>query len=98
MEKKAFNIRFGYGEKEVTLTILPDDDYYKIIYYGGILGAVYNLDGEWDFLEVENLQAGDLPFYTPDLTGERLEIVLDENAAYAIGEEIEMYYNRGDES
>ncbi len=38
---EAFNIRIGYGENEVTLTILPTSDgYYKVIYYGGILGAV----------------------------------------------------------
>jgi len=40
MKEIAFNIKFGYGQKEVTLTILPQKDYFKIIYFGGIMGAV----------------------------------------------------------
>ncbi|WP_316810898.1 hypothetical protein [Pedobacter heparinus] len=91
----AFNIRIGYGKKEVTLTILPvKENYYKVIYYGGVMGAVcYNGD-EWDLIEKEDVEPGDLPFYEPDLNGERLELILNETAVDAIGEEIELYFFR----
>lgn len=94
MEEAAFNIRFGYGQNEVTLTILPKEDHYKVIYFGGILGAVACLDGDWYLLGSEDIEPGDLPLYTPDLKKERLEVVLDENTADAIGQEIEFYYNQ----
>lgn len=88
----AFNIRIGYGEKEVTLTILPvRDNYYKVIYYGGIMGAVCFNGDEWNLIEKEEVEPGDLPLYEPQLKGERLEIILDETTVEAIGDEIELY-------
>lgn len=89
MEKKAFNIRVGYGKKEVTLTILQEEDYYKVIYFGGIMGAVRHVQNEWVLMKHTEIPAGDLPVYTPELKGERLEIVFDERTAHAIGKEIE---------
>lgn len=90
--KEAFNIKIGYGNKEVTLTILEEEDYYKVIYFGGIMGAVRASDGDWDLVDPEEVEAGDLPQYTPDLKGERLEIVLDEHTIESIGREIELHY------
>lgn len=88
---KAFNIRVGYGENEVTLTILPTQaDYYKVIYFGGILGAV-RLDSDmetWEEVPEEEVIAGDLPLYRHDLTADRLDVVLDEITIQRIGEEI----------
>lgn len=96
--KEAFNIKVGYGEKEVTLTILPHpEDYYKVIYFGGIMGAVCRVDGEWDLITATEIEAGDLPLYVPDLKGERLELVLDDLTIEAIGREIELYYLDDDE-
>lgn len=89
---EAFNIKIGYGNKEVTLTILEEEDYYKVIYFGGIMGAVRASDGDWDLLDPEEVAAGDLPQYTPDLKGERLEIVLDEHTIESIGREIELHH------
>jgi hypothetical protein len=89
--KETFNIKVGYGKKEVTLTILETEDYYKVIYFGGIMGAVRCIDGEWDLIGLEELPGGDLPQYSPDLNGDRLEIVLDELTVDAIGAEIESY-------
>lgn len=96
--KEAFNIKVGYGEKEVTLTILPHEEgYYKVIYFGGIMGGVYCRDGDWELMGIEEIEAGDLPFYIPDLKGERLEVLLDEITVDAIGNEIELYYLDDDE-
>lgn len=89
---EPFNIKIGYGEKEVTLTILPTDEgYYKVVYFGGILGAVCFDGDEWDLMEPEDVAAGDLPLYKPQLKGDRLEIVLNELTVDRIGREIELY-------
>ncbi len=88
---EAFNIRIGYGENEVTLTILPTSDgYYKVIYYGGILGAVRQEDDmeSWEEVPDDEIIAGDLPLYKHDLTADRLDVVLDEITVKRIGEEI----------
>lgn len=88
---EPFNIKVGYGDNEVTLTILPTKEgYYKVIYFGGILGAIHYMndtDG-WEIVPPEEVVAGDLPMYEPDLTGERLEIVLNDETVDEIGEEI----------
>jgi hypothetical protein len=88
---EPFNIKVGYGENEVTLTILPTEEgYYKVIYYGGILGAVrYENDTDgWEVVPPEEVVAGDLPLYEPDLNGDRLEIVLNDETVDEIGTEI----------
>lgn len=90
--KGPFNIKVGYGENEVTLTILPvRENYYKVIYFGGVMGAVCFNGEDWDSIEKEDIEAGDLPLYEPELNGERLEIVLDQFTIDAIGEEIELH-------
>lgn len=91
MNETPFNIKIGYGKNEVTLTILPKEEYFKVIYFGGIMGAVRCVDGDWDLIEPDGLEGGDLPLYTPDLKGERLEVVLDENTVDMIGREIEQF-------
>lgn len=90
--KEPFNIKIGYGENEVTLTILPvRDNYYKVIYFGGVMGAVCFNGEDWDLIEKEDVETGDLPLYKPELNGERLEIVLDQFTVDVIGEEIELH-------
>lgn len=87
--EKALNIRIGYGKKEVTITLVKHRDYYKVIYFGGIMGGIQHFDGEWELMDPADVEAGDLPPYTPDLKGDRLEMVLDEHTINAIGKEIE---------
>ena len=88
---EVFNIKIGFGANEITLTILPTEEgYYKVIYYGGILGAI-RLDKDhhiWEKVADDDLEAGDLPVYKHDLTADRLDIVLDEHTVQRIGEEI----------
>ena len=89
---EPFNIKIGYGEKEVTLTILPiEAGYYKVIYYGGVLGAVcYDEQSDyWQPVPIDEIEAGDLPFYQHDLNGDRLEVVLNDGCIQEIGAEIE---------
>jgi hypothetical protein len=90
-----FNIKVGFGAKEVTLTILPaEEGYYKVIYYGGIIGAIRlenDTDG-WQSIPSNEFDAGDLPFYKPNLNADQLDFVLDEHTVDRIGEEIEINY------
>lgn len=88
---KPFNIKVGFGEHEVTLTILPSDQgHYIVIYFGGIIGAVkQDQDGElWEQVPDEDIVPGNLPLYEPDLSAERLDFVLCEHTVNHIGEEI----------
>lgn len=90
--EEPFNIKIGYGEKEVTLTILPiETGYYKVIYFGGILGAVSydNQSDCWQPVPAEDIEAGDLPLYKHDLKADRLEVVLNDGCIQEIGNEIE---------
>jgi hypothetical protein len=93
-----FNIKIKYGTQEVTLTILPtEEEYYKVIYYGAILGAVC-FDGEhWDQVPLEQIAAGDLPFYEPGSNGDRVEIEMTDYVIDRIGEEIDLYVDDEDE-
>ncbi len=89
---KPFNIRIKYGTNEVTLTILPaEEGYYKVIYYGAILGAVC-YDGEhWEDVPAEKIAAGDLPFYRSELNDGRIDVELTDYVIERIGEEIDLY-------
>ena len=60
---EPFNIRILHKDEELTLTILPEKDYFKVVYFGGIVGAMKEVDGAWVLLPEEDIEAGDLPFY-----------------------------------
>lgn len=60
---EAFNIKINVAAKEITLTILPQDDEYKIIYFGGIIGALKQGKNHFDFVKPENVVPGTLPLY-----------------------------------
>ena len=60
---EPFNIRIQNNEEAVTLTVLPEKNYFKIVYYGGIIGAIKEFDGGWELLAEEEIEVGDLPFY-----------------------------------
>ncbi|MES2826733.1 MAG: hypothetical protein V4687_01195 [Bacteroidota bacterium] len=85
-----FNIKIGYGAKEITLTILPTDEhYYKIIYNGGIIGAVKHDIDCWELVPEDDIIAGDLPFYRHDLNSGVPNVILNEATVDEIGDEIE---------
>ena len=60
---EPFNIRIPHKDEELTLTILPEKDYFKVVYFGGIVGAMKEVDGAWVLLPEEEIDPGDLPFY-----------------------------------
>lgn len=60
---EPFNIKINVAEKEITLTILPQDDEYKIIYFGGIIGALRQENDNLNFIRPEDVVPGSLPLY-----------------------------------
>lgn len=60
---EPFNIKINHLEKEITLTISPEKDYYRIIYFGGIIGAIKKLGHDWELVPEDEIEAGDLPIY-----------------------------------
>lgn len=93
---EAFNIKILVQKQEITLTILPKDDrIFKVIYYGGILGAVtyHEATKTWEKVANEDAINGDLPLYHNDKDEDRVEVDLhDENVA-RIGREIQMIHS-----
>ena len=89
---EPFNIKIKYHSNEITLTILPaENNIFKIIYFGGILGAVQLDHEEWYFRPIEEIEAGSLPYYTPGKEGSHIEIELTEFVVEQIGAEISEY-------
>jgi len=86
---EPFNIKISIADSQITLTILPTSTYYKVIYYGGILGAVALVNNQWELVASENVEAGDLPPYHNNSDDGRKEIELNEKNIRLIGEEIE---------
>lgn len=60
---QPFNIHIENNDEKVTLTILPEKNYYKIVYFGGIIGAIKSVESGWELLAEEEIEAGGLPFY-----------------------------------
>jgi len=87
---EPFNIKIQYQNTEVTLTLLPGvDDHYLIVYYGGILSGVYKVNGDWKLSDSESISIDNLPVYRPSLQKNRIELVLTDQIAAAIGKRIE---------
>lgn len=60
---EPFNIRIQNNDQEVTLTVLPENNYFKLIYFGGIIGAIREFEDGWELLPEEEIEPGALPFY-----------------------------------
>lgn len=60
---EPFNIHIPHKGREITLTIQPHSDYFKIIYNGGIVGAIRNHGNDWELMEEQDIAPGDLPLY-----------------------------------
>ncbi|MFA4868530.1 MAG: hypothetical protein WC623_10045 [Pedobacter sp.] len=85
-----FNIKIGFGKNEVALKILPTTEYYIVLYYDCIVGAIkLDEDGDsWEQVPDDNIAKSHIPLYEPDLNADRLDFVLCEHTINYIGEEI----------
>ncbi len=88
---QPFNIKIEVENEYVTLTILPTDEaYFKVVYYGGVLGAIHydKITQKWNAVNPEAIIAGDLPPYQGIIVENRVEVVLDSPTIVKIGQEI----------
>jgi hypothetical protein len=71
-----FNIEINHNDQAITLTIIPKDDYFKIVYLGGILGAIRKKQSDWFLLKAEEIEPDELaPFdYTLTENGHHLSL------------------------
>ena len=69
---KAFNIHVP-SENNLTLTILFADKQFKIIYEGGIIGALRIAANDYQFIPAEKVVPGQLPLYDYKQTNENLD-------------------------
>lgn len=89
---EAFNIKIQVVQQPLTLTILPvNPTLFKIIYFGAVLGGVRKQSGEqgWEAVAMEELTAGDLPFYQHDPNADHENLELTGPTIQQIGQEIE---------
>jgi predicted RNA-binding protein with PUA domain len=88
---KPFNIKIQVAEQEVTLTISPyNQDRYRVIYFGGILGALkyHKSTKKWELLPFEEAIGDDLPPYTRSDDDNHIEIALNTDVVEDITREI----------
>ncbi|WP_276090793.1 hypothetical protein [Pedobacter sp. JY14-1] len=91
---EAFDIKIAYGTQEVSLTVLPaENNIYRLLYHGGILGAVCFDGRDWDRVTSDTLiYTDEYPRYMPGKVGERIEIELTDHVIDRIGWEIELEF------
>lgn len=89
---EPFNIKIQIADQTTTLTILPvNTDLFKVVFYGGILAGVRKTTDQnnWEAVPIEELIAGDLPFYSKDGHVDHQEIELNSNTINQIGQAID---------
>lgn len=59
---ETFNIEVPYAGEEVTLTVMRSDDKFRLVFNGGIIGALQQQETDWEWLEEEDILVGELPF------------------------------------
>lgn len=89
----AFNIDIIHGEKSITLTIIPKEDYFKIAYAEGILGAIKKKGADWFLMEQKDIEPGELAPFENKLTPEGEHIVLGVAEINQIAGEIENHFS-----
>lgn len=89
---KAFNIHVP-SENNLTLTILFADKQFKIIYEGGIIGALKIKASGYEFISAEEVVPGQLPLYDYKQTNENLNgdpFILNDQNLNEIAEQIRL--------
>ncbi|MFD0941498.1 hypothetical protein [Pedobacter boryungensis] len=88
---EPFNIHIQNNDEQVTLTVIPEKDYFKLVYFGGIIGAIKESEGEWELLEEDEIEPGLLPLfnYKNGVNNEELKFELSLPKINQIAAEIE---------
>lgn len=91
-----FNIKINYHSEEISFTILPENDYFLVIYFGGVFGALHQKVKQWVQLPNNEIAPGPLPPYEKAAPGERLEIDWSPNLVKLIGTQISAQFKGKD--
>ncbi len=89
MNAAPFNVRIPVDGEELTFTIIPEGKAFKVVYFGGILGAIEKRSDSWKPIDADRVPAGDLPLYQFDPLEHPKEVVLNGVIAIQLGEAIE---------
>ncbi|RDC56149.1 hypothetical protein DU508_11050 [Pedobacter chinensis] len=87
----SFNVHIDHNGDNLTLTIIPKEDYFKIVYFGGILGALRKQGTDWILMEESEIDPGELAPFDYKLTPDGVHISLDSHEINQISEQIEHY-------
>ena len=83
-----FHIQIDHGDDKITLTIIPKKDYYIIVYFGGILGAIRKIGLDWILLQQEEIDPGMLEYFDHKLNAEATQVSLGVHEINLIAGEI----------
>lgn len=57
----VFNIKVAYHGDDITLTVAKSAHEFRIIYNGGIIGAIRQKETDWEWLPEDEITPGELP-------------------------------------
>lgn len=60
---EPFNITINHLGSDLTLTVIPTANYYRLVYFGGIIGAVKKQDLSWAWVPEHEIEISELPLY-----------------------------------
>jgi hypothetical protein len=92
----SFDIVIPVQDKEVSLTLQPEEEgAYKVIYHGMLVGEIATEDNgaSWHKLSIAEVTPGIYPMYEHDAAKDTPRIVLDEATLQKIGEAIAQQEN-----
>jgi hypothetical protein len=75
---ESFNIKVPYHGEEITFTISHHKNEFKLIYNGGVIGALGKAGDDWRWLKDEEISIADLPplEYKKGINDEELKLGL----------------------
>lgn len=87
-----FNIKVRHSGQMITFTVLPEEeDRFKIIYFGAILGEIRLFSGNWSTMPVIDSGSTNLPLFHAGRQDAALYFEWNESVAKLIGIEIEHF-------
>lgn len=92
---ETFNINISHEGEPVTLTVIPENEYFKIVYFEGILGAIKNDGSDWKLLQEGEFEPGYFAPFDYKLTNHHeKKITLGMAEINQIGGEIENHLSQ----
>jgi hypothetical protein len=87
---EPFNIRINYNTRDLTFTILPDDNMlFTIVYFGGVLCAIQKQEDDWVIIDQSATPTSGLPRYKSDHKNSRIEPTLTPDVLTQVGNKID---------